>query len=242
MGDRKRLALAGAAGLVAALLAFLALQSVRRQYVSYAETKPVVVARKYIPAWSRIEEGALEVVQVPGNAVQPGAMPEATRVFGQLALAPFAEGEQVLANKLSTAGSQLSSTIPKGMRGVTIAADSSSTHAGLLRPGDAVDVVTTFEMNQGGKAITVAGTLLQDVRVVAVGARFTNERDAEARGGETVTLALPPEDGELLTFAEERGKLRLALRSPGDHTRAPKKVVSFKAVVDSLLGGQPADN
>lgn len=243
MGDRKLLAWAGAAGVLAALVAFLYLQSVRRTYVSFAETKPVVVARKYIPAWSRIDQEMVEVVQAPGNAVQPGALPEATRAAGQLAVAPIAEGEQVLANKLATTGSQLSSTIPKGMRGITVAVDGSSTHAGLLRPGDSVDVLTTLEVNQGGKALTVSGTLLQDVRVVAVGSRFTNEQNGASAevGGESVTMAVPPEDAEVLTFAEERGKLRLTLRAPGDHVRSSSKVVSFKAIVDSLLANPGAD-
>ena len=107
---------------------------------------------------------------------------------------------------------------------------------------DSVDVLTTFEMLRANRVINYTITLLQNVKVISVGKRFKPEISTEVSEKEeiveetfdSVTLILSPEEAELVTFASEKGKLKLSLRSKIDDGVITPKTVGF----GSLLKGK----
>jgi len=123
--------------------------------------------------------------------------------------------------------------IDLGMRAVTIAADQISGVAGLIRPGDRVDVLVTFRVaGQGpqGVGTSVTKVIARNVEVLATdnrtslmmpvvgGRRRTMPYD---RGYSSVTLHVTPLEASLLTFAQESGRISFILRNNSD-TYAPQ--------------------
>lgn len=169
----------------------------------------VVHAASYIPSGTVINSSMIELKELPKSYVQPGALVSSEEAIGKISVAPISEGEQILANKLSKLGVSLSNALSIGRRGVTISVDSVSGVAGLLNPGDTVDVLSTIDVVENQKVITYTVTLLQNIKVVAVGNRFqpveTKFKEAEEYLAiNNVTLALTPEEAELVAFAEQK--------------------------------------
>lgn len=144
----------------------------------------------------------------------------------------------------------LAYVVPEGMRAVSVQISSLIGASGLIRPGDYVDVILTVQVQEeeedttGGSATTnthrdqIARTILQNAQVLSIDQDVTLPA-AAGDGGEaasssdedaitnpeatTVTLALSPVHGEVLTVAEAcgeafSGRLALALRGFGDST------------------------
>ena len=114
-------------------------------------------------------------------------------------------------------------------RAVSLPVDASSGVAGLLKPGDLVDVMATVE--EAGQPRTFA--LMQAAPVLAVGRSFSASGGAQETGGiagagaaDTVTLAGSPYEAEQLSHLEQVGRLKLVLRSAGDRERVALPAIS----------------
>jgi pilus assembly protein CpaB len=116
----------------------------------------------------------------------------------------------------------LAAVLKPGKRAITIGVDDVTGGAGLLRPGNQVDVILTGKLD--GRALQSAKTLLNDVRVIAVNRDFEQvgsrrvEEDEERtsrRNKGTITLEVSPKEVEVITVAKTVGELSLSLRSLG---------------------------
>lgn len=113
-----------------------------------------------------------------------------------------------------------SSKIPANanVRAVTISVDAVSSVAGLIKPGDHVDLVGTFRFPdlKGDQAMdTITLTLLQNVIVLATGTDYGQNLNSVSRGYNTMTLQLSPSEAEVIIFATQKGaKLVCTLRNP----------------------------
>src|SRR5690606_33654717 len=109
----------------------------------------------------------------------------------------------------------LQALIPEGMRAITIEVNEFSGLAGMIRPGAIVDVMSTL---QGSGEDAMARTIVQGVRVTAVGQRVSalEEQDEEAGPARSVTLLVTPEQAEKIELAAVTSRPRLVLRSPAD--------------------------
>ena len=139
----------------------------------------------------------------------------------------------------------LAFVIPEGKRAVSVEVSSIIGASGLIRPGDYVDVILTIQVQGGDASGGTAGesasrdqlarTILQNALVLAVdqdvalpaaggeeGAPSVSDEGSDANpAAATVTLAVSPVHGEVLTVAETcgqnfGGRLALALRPLGD--------------------------
>src|SRR5439155_12299060 len=97
--------------------------------------------------------------------------------------------------------------------------------AGLLVPGCRVDVVST--LNDQETRHSVARTIVQNVKVLAVGQRLTvnnvGKKDeaamsAEAAVAKSVTLLVKPREAEAIELASTSGRTRLVLRGSFDES------------------------
>jgi len=152
----------------------------------------------------------------------------------------------------------LSLIIPTGQRAIAASVTQVSGVGGLLLPGDWVDVIAVFDpAEQGSSSRKHSVTLFQNVEVLAVAqvtqeplppAQAVNESEAEGEtAGEqplaqrpedaepqpeasTVTLALTPDQAQLLALAQEEGKVWLSLRPFGEKSQVelgPGSLVPF---------------
>lgn len=143
------------------------------------------------------------------------------------------------------ASTGLAFAVPAGMRGLSVPVSEVSGAGGLIVPGDRVDVlvstqygklfspfelVTTDDTDDVRDHPTVI-TVLQDVLVLAVGQQTTPpvdaDRDPATLRGEDVeaqpqaasaTLAVTPDQAQMLFMASQQGVLGLSLRSFGQTT------------------------
>lgn len=219
----------------------------------------VLVARKDIPRGAKIERASVEEKNIPNAYVQPKAASSLERIEGMITVAPIAKGEQITLSKLSftrQAGGLAEST-PAGKRAVTISVDNIASLAGLIKPGDYVDVIAMMPIpvqGQDGKPTTQGAVmpLFQNVLVLAVGQqvgrmrvdsaspRGDEDEEAEERKQESsplITLALNPQEVNLIAFVSEQAKIRLVLRSPADSRIEPVQPASWDTLFQYVFPG-----
>jgi pilus assembly protein CpaB len=105
-------------------------------------------------------------------------------------------------------------TIPKGMRAMAIKVNIDTIVAGFVLPNSRVDVLNT--VRQGDKD-SYTQTILQNMLVLSVDQARNRPDDKDTILGNTVTLAVTPEEAQKLSLAQQMGELRLVLR-PFDDT------------------------
>lgn len=119
----------------------------------------------------------------------------------------------------------LAAALMPSHRAITIVVNRETSHAGLISPGDRVDVIFTMEVPDDTSELnSFSRTFLENIRVVAVNRRVENvagEAGPEESllglrsEGNTVTLEVLPSEADRLVLASSRGSLTLALRPLG---------------------------
>lgn len=188
-------------------------------------TFPVVVAAVNIKTREVLKKEMLVVKRLPREYILEGAVVTIEDAEGKITLGSMIAGEQLLRAKIREKGSRLglSFKIPENKRAVAIRVAGAAGIAGLVQPGDLVDVLVTYsnlKAGATGKTETKTVTVLQNVQVLAIDqtTESFSEDGTEKRGGGSglVTFALTLEEAELLTLANSKGQLSLALRAFND--------------------------
>lgn len=117
----------------------------------------------------------------------------------------------------------LTAVLRPGARAVTIRVGPATSHAGLIDPGDRVDVILSAELAvDGGERSVQARTIVEDVRVVAIDDRPGSAADWVVGGVDekverteimTATLEASPVQADRLVLGGHEGSLSLAVRS-----------------------------
>jgi pilus assembly protein CpaB len=224
------------AGLLAALLVFLFVDAQKTRAAQMATPVSVVVAVQDIPARTIIEPSALRLSRQPVGLLPSDCASTLEEVKGKVALEMIGAGEPIRRGKLSAKNASLglAYVVKADMRAVAVALDPIIGVAGFLKPGDRVDVLATFVVDD----ISVTKTVLQDVELLTLGGEAQptevaskEGQSAQARTQPNATLAVTPEQAEKLILAESRGKLRLALRAVGDDARVVLPGVTTVALI-----------
>lgn len=228
-----------ALALVAMLLTYQYIHEQERQLGFLAEPVPVLMVNRNVPRLTRLDQTMLSMEMIPRRFVQPGALTEMADAVDQVTIVPMLQGEQVLGTKLVAYGVEtgLAVKVPRGLRAVTLALTDEGNVAGLIKPGDFVDVIGTFEFGDMTKSDKRTFTLMQSILVLAVdqnlgveseATRAVDQARAQERGGMTagmalaaagrrerplVTLGVLPDQVQKLVLAQESGDVALALRS-----------------------------
>jgi pilus assembly protein CpaB len=208
----------------------------------------VLVAKQDIPQGSIIESEMFETSIIPNKFVQPQAVTSLDRISGMVTVAPISKGEQISLSKLVTnrkpGGGDLAGVTPSGKRAITIVADNIASLSGMVKPGDYVDVLAIMQIPVPGPDGKLTGQtavvqLFQNVLVLAVGqntggatgpsGRYIETAPSSSGGNNMITLALGPQEANLIAFVQEQGKMRLIMRSPADAKLEPITPVSWEA-------------
>jgi pilus assembly protein CpaB len=116
------------------------------------------------------------------------------------------------------------------MRAATVPLNASSDGAGLILPGDRVDLVLSHQIpdirDPNAPARTVSETVLTDIRVVAID-QTVNDQDKKPISGKTATFEVTPKQAEEIEVAKLIGNLSLVLRSASEpDAKDPAKVAA----------------
>jgi pilus assembly protein CpaB len=190
-----------------------------------AETTPIYVALHNINLGDPIDAAMVSLQEWPKDKVPPGAIAQLDQLEGRRPRATIIQGEPILDAKLLAPGQVADpiTAIPKGFRLKTISVDAEKSAAGLLSPGDRVDV-QLFVKRDERNGIDSAKTkvILQNIRVFAVDQTVQRSPDGgeERTIAKTVSLLLTPEQASKLTLAENLGQVSLIPRNPNDEESA----------------------
>ena len=105
----------------------------------------------------------------------------------------------------------LAAALTPNHRALNIQTDQATSQAGLIAPGDRVDVIFTMAVSDGDRSPnTYSRTILEDIRVVAV-------------TGNILTLELLPSAADRLVLATTEGSLSFTLRPLGQSDRRGRR-------------------
>lgn len=189
----------------------------------------VLVVSRELKLGETIRESDLRWQPWPQEAVSEAFVtraesPDADEsLIGAVVRSRFAEGEPVTDSKLLRINHPgvLSTMIRDGLRAFAIAIAPETGAGGFVLPGDFVDLILTREevieeQRKVGEAkersITITETLVRTVRVMAVDTVLDAEGESAMAMKRTVTLEVTPQQAELLSMAEQIGRITLALR------------------------------
>jgi pilus assembly protein CpaB len=214
------------AGLVAAGAAHHALTQRFNALEAAAHIPTVVrvVAMNSLQPGDRLTVDTVALRDIPvSGAVSDAVMPEEfDRYADAVVLREIKAGEQVLRTAVSVDMDQpLSARLADGRRAVTISVDDVSSQAGMLHPGDRLNILATVDLPSGRATIL----LLRAVPILAVGQRaarhttavgFHSEGhdlpDAKPDGFSTITLDVDEASAIRLVAARQASVLNVALR------------------------------
>jgi len=230
------LAFALVLGLVAAFMAKSMLSKNRGSEAATGPLVPVVVFKADAQPGSLLTPDMVEVVHLDPKSVPEAHFTEIGQLAHRVVMNPTPKGLPVVESLLAVegAGSGLQALIPDGMRAITVEVNEFSGVAGLLNVGSTVDVISTFQA--GGVADTLTRTIVQNIRVTAVGQRIGGTPDNENGLARSVTLLVTPKDAEAIELATNIGRPRLVLRGGRDGKPSPAEGVTL-----AELKGKRAD-
>jgi pilus assembly protein CpaB len=236
--------------IIAVILGLIAAKVGRDVLLSRKDSGPdgqltrIVVAKRDIAPGHTIDANDLTSAAFPPDSVPRGSFRQESELPGRVAAIQVIQGQPLLDSFLAMTGSGagVQAIVPPGMRAVTVEVNEFSGVAGLLVPGCRVDVVSTLPDQQ--TKVSIARTIVQNVKVLAVGQRLTvnnngakNESamSAEAAVARSVTLLVKPREAEAIELASSSGRTRLVLRGSFDEGLRQGDGVS----VAELLGSRP---
>jgi Flp pilus assembly protein CpaB len=206
------------------------------------ELTPVIVSTQEIPANQRldplIDQGVFTEIEVPSDALVPGAVQNVEELRGVTTTTPILMNEQISTARLSIADERPNALgITEGHVAVSVEIDAPQGGVGNIQPGDNVSVYATYQSveviganvqqvvrNPGSLAQaprvqlpSFTLTLIPTVRVLKIQNPPVDVETGRSDSSRIqVTLDLLPEDAQNLVFAQENARIWLGLLPPNE--------------------------
>ena len=206
------------------------------------------------PAAVKIETAAVNVAADKTHAIMiSGSGGPGAKMVDAIVRETILKGEPIIEAKVvhAGAGGMLAVELDPGMRAMAVPLSAESAAGGFILPGDHVDVVQSRQVDgPGGAKKYASGSVLQNVKVLAIDQNTAHAQKGSAVIGATATLEVTPSEAELLALSKSQGELTLILRSyadtaggavAGNGPRLAQQVSVGPAVVKVYRNGQASD-
>jgi pilus assembly protein CpaB len=237
---------------------------VQTAQVQEAPAKKVLVAKGNLPAGTFIKEEDVSWQKWPVDGVNDSYLLEGqtdiSNIVGAVVRKGIVAGEPITEAQVARPGDRgfLAAVLTPGMRAISIDVNEPSSVAGLVFPGDRIDVLlnmqfTIQEIGPDGTQQTsqyrpqTSETVLENVRLLATD-RNLNDIEGEPKKINTVTIEVTPKQAEMIKVAASMGQLALSLRGLGmpdgktsGPTVASTDASDASATSASFLAQQTAD-
>jgi pilus assembly protein CpaB len=194
----------------------------------------ILVAARALPAGSLLKDDDMAVREVEASRAGDAALVASDEVRTELRgallrrfLDPGAVVERADLLRPRDRGF-LAAVLRPGSRAISVGVDVVTGAAGLIWPGDQVDLILTQELSAEEAPLgrrVIGETVLSDVRVIAVDQQFTQGAGGEglpSRIARTVTLEVSAEQAERVAVASRLGRIALSVRAiepaPGENS------------------------
>jgi pilus assembly protein CpaB len=222
---------------------FLTMNFLNQKKEAQVDTGPkrpvVVIAKRNVEAGDVLTEDDLTLGEISSDAVPETVFKSPSELIGRVPVVPLIQGQAIVATLLAPKGMGpgLQATVPIGMRAMTIEINEFTGLAGYINPGCHVDMLQTMRNDKTGES--VARTIVQNVKVTAVGVRHQDGQDS---GGRSITVLVTPQQAELLQLATSTGRPYLSLRSGNDLSLVETRGVTSTELIGIQSGRRDSLN
>jgi pilus assembly protein CpaB len=175
------------------------------------QTVQVAVAKVGLHAGTKLGPEMVTSGHFSEENLPAGFKTDPKKLIGRVVITPMKAKELVLESKLaplSVKTGGIAAIITPGKRAMAVKGSKVLGMAGLIRPGNHVDILMmTGDVNK---------IVFENVRVLATGSQLGTDPEGKPSSVDTYTLEVTPEEGERLALASARGSLRFALRNVTD--------------------------
>ena len=212
-------------------------KAISQKPVETEETIQVLSAVSDIQVGMRLDELNTKFVEVGISTAPEGAVTSLEEITERSLKVPVMPGDWILKNKLTEKGEiGAVASIPPGMAVVTIPVDATTSHSGMMRPGNRVDLLLTYDDSSSGRNVKKMITVMEFVEVFAVDDRIYGI-DKEGNGlAKNISLLVEPEQGKVVNLAKRLGELSTMLRPNGDVTQSGNTEISSEFLSSSFSG------
>jgi pilus assembly protein CpaB len=205
-----------------------------------AEAVPVVVAVSDLPWGTQLKPEMLTTKPFLKQSLPAGYFSGPDDIKDRVVVAPLKANDPVTEHKLAPVSIKtggVSAVLEQGKRAIAVKGDKVIGIAGFINPGNKVDVLVTVKDPQKNEEKTK--TILENIMVLATGTQIQKNEKGEPSPVDVYTLAVTPEEAEILSLGANEGKLQLALRSVTDTATVLTSGVNITKMLASYSPGNP---
>ncbi len=239
--------------IAAAVVYFLVLQLAQGKLRDSQRTEKVATAAVDLQEGRVISRSQIRVSDIPVSYIQKDAFvisrgANINDIENLVTRVAIARGNQITKPSLTSLSPEagISLKVQPNHRAFILQVDNQV--SGLIKPGDKVDVLLTFEaILRGGSKERMTATILQDISVLGVGSNLGQGMDSGTRAAaadraannaaftdrSALSLSLSPLESQYLALAREEGEITIIVRSTGDTKVYPIEISSFSKLFNN---------
>lgn len=187
----------------------------------------IPVAVREMRIGEQITSADIRMQELSADSLPEGIVTDRTDIEGFYARDVILPGEPFREQRLAKKEDlSLSFNLPDGYRAVSLFVNESNLLSMQVLTGDYVDVIASWSLKtKEGDEVQLTKTVLQNIEILALGPNraLDDKAGLPSREGysvddmpKTVTLAVTPEQAEVLVFNAQFSSFTLALRGMGD--------------------------
>ena len=205
-----------------------------------ADAVPIAVATTNLPWGTKITPEMVKSAPYLRESLPSGYFTNVADLKERVLVQPRMANDPITEHNLApvdikTGG--VSAVLKEGKRAVSVKGDKVIGLAGLIYPGNKVDVLVTIQDPQRKEDRTKI--ILENILVLATGTQIQKNEKGEPMPVDVYTLEVTPEEAERLSLAGTEGKLQLALRNVLDSETVLTKGVNVPQMLASLSPANP---
>ena len=233
--------------IAAAVIYFLILRMAQSSLQKASTSVTVAVAKVDIPEGKVINRGFITRKEIPSAYVQRNAFvlskgDNINDIENLVTRVAIAKDDQITKTALTSLSPDAGISLKVSPNYRAFILDVSNNVSNLVKPGDKVDILLTFEASlKGGTKENMAATILQNITVLGVGSNLGQGLDSAGKAANAekeanaaafsdrsvLSLALTPLEAQYLALAQQEGEITIVVRSNGDTKMFPMAVSSF---------------
>ncbi len=199
----------------------------------------VVVAIEHLGHKVLLDEENVRVENWPEEIIPENAVRSLEEVEEMAIMTRLSKGLPVLKSDIVHKNKAMGIDIPPGFKVVALKVSSDDTIAGLLRPGDRVDVIGLFKNRERGNSETISRTFLKGLQVFSVNSSMKATTSDRSKGGSKgsaiVSVLVNEKQSEDIVYVQKTGSIKLVLR--GDEP-TDQELEEVEGVLARALSGK----